>query len=53
MKLDGNAANLFGKSEKVKMLIDPGQQLRALAFPTPGCNSTDLRVSVVGHFVDH
>jgi hypothetical protein len=53
MKLEGNAANLFGGSRSVKMFVDPGQRILALAFPTPGCDATDLRVSVVGHYVDH
>jgi hypothetical protein len=52
MKLDGNAANLFGRSQAAKMYVDAGQRLLALAFPTPGCDATALRFSVVGHYVD-
>jgi len=53
MSLQGNAMNLFGGSQSVKMFVDPGQRIDALVFATTGCNATDLRLSVVGHYVDH
>jgi len=49
--LHGNASGLWGGTTQVKMFIDPGSRLLAIGFP--GCDATDLMMSVVGHYIDH
>ena len=63
MPLQGNAANLFGATQNVKMFLDaapaganpnqtPIQRIDAMLFPTTGCSATDFKLSVAGHYVD-
>jgi len=63
MPLQGNAANLFGATQAVKMYVDaavaganpnrdPIQRIDAMLFPVSGCSATDFKLSVAGHYVD-